>query len=156
MIVPTVAPPIEPRNSDFLSFLLPAVGLAVLILLSIVLLVLLLVFVWWWWEWRGMGGLSPVARAYARLERYIGLIGLRLRDDETPEERRRSIVRKLPDAERPVTAITRTYMSERYGDQSKNSEQRPRNARIADNAWLDARGKVIRRWLQRFMFWKRD
>lgn len=157
IIVPTVAPPIqppEPPPSDFLSFILPAIGVALLILLSIVLLIVALVLVWWWWEWRGMRGLSPISRAYARLDRYLRLIGLRSDDSQTPEERRNTIVNNLPQAERPVTMITRAYTNERYG--RKDSPQEAQDSEMADQAWPEARSSILRRWLRRFMPWRRD
>jgi hypothetical protein len=117
--------------------------------------VLLGMFIYWWWEWRGMGGLSPVARAYARLERYLRLIGLIHTPEETPEERRERIVTKLPPAERPVTAITRTYSQERYGRPSEGTPEGARNARIAENAWKAARQSILQRWARRWMFWRR-
>ncbi len=159
VIVVTQPPPLQPEpEQNFLSFLLPAFGLAFLALMLIVLLVVIGALVYWWWEWRGMGGLSPVARAYARLERYIGLIGIQTNDKQTPDEKRKFIVRRLPPAERPVTAITRMYTVEKYGQGSRNNhpagiEQR---AQAADNAWPDARGHILRRWLQRLLPWRRN
>jgi len=154
VIVPTVAPPVQPPQpppANFLSFLLPAIGTALLIMGTVVSLVLLSIFIWWWWEWRGMGGLSPVARAYARLERYLILIGWRSPDSSTPEERRAEIVQQLPRVERPVTAITRAYTVERYSHNSAGTPQSARHAQIADNAWSEARTNIVKRWLRRFI-----
>jgi transglutaminase-like putative cysteine protease len=159
VIVPTVAPPIrppEPPTTDFLSFLLPALGVGLLLFLFVLLLVALGTLLYWWWEWRGLRGLSPVARAYARLERYLVLLRLRRPPEETAEEYRERVVQKLPAAERPVTAITRTYMAERYGQQREGSADGARNARIAENAWLEARKRILAGWLRRFQFWRRD
>lgn len=159
VIVPTVPPPVQPPpppNNDFLSFLLPAIGVAVLFFLTVLLLVLLGVFFYWWWEWRGMGGLSPIARAYSRLLRYLTLIGLRTGDHLTPEERRREIVGQLPNAERPVSFITRAYTVERYNDPARSAASNMRNSELADEAWGDARGAILRRWLRRFIPWKRN
>jgi hypothetical protein len=158
--VPTVQPPVkppEPPTNDFLAFLLPAIGAALLLFLVVVLLILLAVFVYWWWEWRGMGGLSPVSRAYARLNRYLSLLRIYTAPQETPEERREKIISRLPSSERPVTAITRTYTEERYAKPTEGTAEGGRNARIADTAWLDARTQIIRRWLRRrFMPWHKD
>ncbi len=159
VIVPTIAPPLKPPpppSSDFLSFLFPALGAALLIFLLIVLMVLIGLFLYWWWEWRGMGGLSPISRAYLRLERYMGLIGVRHRPQETPEERRDIMVQKLPPAERPVTAITRLYGRERYGKPETIDMQEGRNSRIADNAWSEARRTIVQRWLRRFIPGRRN
>lgn len=151
VIVPTQPAPITPQANNPLELILPALGLLLAGLLLLVLLVVVFMFIYWWWEWRGMRGLSPIARAYARLERYVGLIGLKLGQQETPEERRRTIVRSVPQAERPVTAITRLYTVERYGRTTAD----PRTGDIAEQAWPEARGGIIRRWLRRFAFWRR-
>jgi type IV secretory pathway VirB2 component (pilin) len=159
VILPTIAPPItmpDPPQYDFLSFLLPAIGLAVAIFLLILVLVLLGIFIAWWWEWRGMGGLSPISRAYARLIRYIRLLGINAGEHETPEERRRGIIRKLPQAERPVTAITRAYTIERYSGKEEGTAESARNNQIADQAWPDARRNILSRWLRKFIPFLKD
>lgn len=156
VIVPTQPAPISPQPQSPLSFILPALGVALLIILLLVLLVLLGLFTWWWWEWRGMKGLSPIARAYARLERYLGLIGIRFGSQETPEERRRQITRNLPKAERPVTAITRLYMTERYGPGAKHPAEAQRQSDIVEEAWPDARSSILQRWARRLIPWLRN
>lgn len=152
VIVPTIAPPIEPtRQETFLGFLISAIGLAVLVILLIALLVFLILFLVWWWEWRGMSGYSPVTRAFARLERYIRLIGIRPHPAQTPDEKRRDIISKLPNAERPVNAITKLYTAERYGASSRPTFDSGRNSQIAEQAWPDARWEILKRWLRRFL-----
>lgn len=155
VIVPTFPPPLAPQPRGPLAFLLPALGLALLGLLAIILVIALLVFLYWWWEWRGLRGLSPVARAYARLERYISLIGMRFNPQQTPEERRQQVAKSLPQAERPVTAITRLYTSERYGPGPRTPREPADHADIAEEAWSDARGNILMRWLRRRLPWKR-
>lgn len=155
VIVPTQPPPItQPPQSSF-AFLLPALGLGLLGLLVISLIVLFGLLIYWWWEWRGMKGLSPISRAYKRLERYISLIGVHLADQQTPEERRRHIVRNVPQAERPVTAITRLYTSERYGPGVQHPAEAQQNANMAENAWGSTRKRILQRWLERFLPWRR-
>ncbi len=159
IIVPTITPPIappDPPNNSFLSFLLPAIGFAFLLFVGVLALVLLVLGLWWWWEWRGMGGLSPVSRAYARLMRYLGLLGLSSGDDETPEERRKRVIRKLPQAERPITVITRNYTVERYSNREKGSSEDIRQSQIADQAWSDARQSILKRWIRRFIPFLKD
>lgn len=154
IIVPTITPPIvppEPPNTSFLSFLLPAIGFAFLLFVSVLVVVLFALAIWWWWEWRGMGGLSPISRAYARLMRYLGLVGLSSRDDETPEERRKRVIRKIPQAERPVTVITRNYTVERYSNREKGSPDDIRHNQVADEAWSEARRSILIRWIRRFI-----
>ena len=154
VIVPTQAPPLTPQSRSPLTFLLSALGLALMSVLLILALIGIGTFIWWWWEWRGMGGLSPVTRAYARLERYIGLIGIKPGVQQTPEERRRQIVRQLPTAEPPVTAITRMYTAERYGPGPKHPQDVAMHADVAEEAWSDARGNILRRFLRRFIPWR--
>ncbi len=160
VIIPTQSPTVQPPEaptSGLLNLLLPALIIALVLLAVMILLVLIALFIWWWWEWRGMGGMSPVARAYARLERYIALIGIRADKSDTPEERRITIVKQLPRAERPVTVITRTYMDERYGNRSQAGSARgAQNAQRADEAWRDTRPNILRRWLRRLNPFSRD
>jgi hypothetical protein len=109
---------------------------------------------YWWWEWRGMRGMNPVLRAYARLERYASLLGIRPASQQTPEERRDVYVRELPIAEPPITAITRLYTAERYGVPRGTSEKRQETA---DRAWQAARGRIVKRWARRtFVPFARD
>ncbi|MBL8133954.1 MAG: hypothetical protein JNL42_18980 [Anaerolineae bacterium] len=155
VIVPTIPPqlPTTPSASP-LGFLLPIVA-AVFILLVLALIILLaLALLYWWWEWRGMRGLSPVARAYARLERYAGLLGLRLDITNTPEERRLKFIRAIPRAEPPITAITSMYILERYGRRGRSKDRTPRG-RTADKAWSDARGSILGRFLRGLLPWRR-
>lgn len=155
VIVPTQPPPITQPPPNSFDFLLPALGFGLLGLLIIAVVVLLGLFLYWWWEWRGMKGLSPITRAYKRLERYIDLIGVRLAAQQTPEERRREIVRSVPRAERPVTAITRLYMTERYGPGDRHPAEAQQNTNVADNAWSSTRKHILRRWAQRLLPWRR-
>ncbi|MCC6803385.1 MAG: transglutaminase domain-containing protein [Anaerolineae bacterium] len=156
MIVPTEPPPLRPQSRDASSFLVSALGIALLALFVILAVLGLLTFIYWWWEWRGMKGLSPIARAYARLERYLGLVGIHLRHDQTPDERRKIIVRDLPAAEPSVTAITRMYIRERYGPGRRPSTEKTPQGQVADRAWMDARGNILQRFLRRvFMPWRK-
>jgi len=154
--VPTQPPPINPEAQNPLELILPAIGLLLAGLIVFAVLVAIAVFIYWWWEWRGMGGLSPASRAYARLERYIGLIGLRLGRDQTTEERRKEIIRNIPQAERPVTAITRLYTTERYGPGDQQPGETQRRSDVVEKAWPYARRNILRRWLSRFKFWNRN
>ena len=100
-----------------------------------------------------MGGLSPVARAYARLGRYIALIGLHPPPQQTPHERRAQILTQLPQAEPPVNAITALYTAERYGQPESEAQQVA--GEVAEQAWPDVRGSIVRRWLGRvFLPWR--
>lgn len=152
VIIPTQAPPLREQQQSS-SFILTAVAFALGTLLLIALLIAVLIFIWWWWEWRGMGGLSPISRAYARLEKYMGLIGIRFGENVTPDERRRRIVREVPVIEPPVKAITQMYTEERYGA-SKSDKSTYGN--LPDKAWDEARRGILRRYLGRlFPFLRR-
>ncbi|MBZ0284505.1 MAG: DUF3488 and transglutaminase-like domain-containing protein [Anaerolineae bacterium] len=151
VIVPTQPPPLTPQQPSLISLVLRALGVAAVVLLVAIVLIALLVFLYWWWEWRGMRGLSPVTRAYARLERYLSLIGIHLGQQQTPDERRRQIVRAIPKAEPPVTAITRMYTAERYGPGAQTPLETELQSEMADEAWSDTRGAILRRFLRRFI-----
>ncbi|HYO88904.1 MAG TPA: transglutaminaseTgpA domain-containing protein [Candidatus Limnocylindrales bacterium] len=147
-------PPQTPQPRDPLAFIAPGLTLGFFILFLIALALLASVLVYWYWEWRGMRGLSPVARAYARLERYIGLIGIHPPPQQTPHERREQILVQLPQSEPPVNAITALYTAERYGQ--RESEAQEVAGEVAEQAWPDVRGSIVRRWLRRvFMPWSR-
>lgn len=157
VILPTQPPPATPDAQNPLEMLLPALGVLLLLILMVIVVLALGTLVYWWWEWRGMHGLSPVTRAYARLERYLGLIGVRLAAQETPEERRRHIVAQVPQVERPVSAITQLYTVERYSAAHRRlPSDAHHSSEVADQAWLDARGGIMKRWLRRFIPWRRD
>ncbi len=155
VIVPTQPAPIPPDASNPLELIVPALGLFLIGLVVLFVLVALAIFVYWWWEWRGMGGLSPVTRAYMRLERYLSLVGIQFGEEETPDERRFRVVQVIPKAQRPVTAITRLYITERYGPKNQDPSREQQRIDLADRAWPDARGNILRRWARRFRFWRR-
>ena len=154
VIQPSLVPPLPqspspPLPPPFFDSLFSGLALVFGAIVGGLLLLLLLVFIYWWWEWRGMRGLSPASRAFSRLERYVALIGLRLRPSATTEERRSKIVSELPSsAERPVTQIARLYTRERYGPPLLGAFQNWQ--RGADTAWKRARETILGRWLRRF------
>ncbi len=156
LIVPTQAPPLPPMPSNNpLSSILPIIVGVALLLLVVALLVLIGVFLYWWWEWRGMRGLSPIARAYARLERYVKLLGVRINNLQTPDERRARIVKALPRAAQPVTTITGMYVSERYSSRRRSKDRTPRGV-AADKAWIEARTTIVGRFFARLLLpWRK-
>jgi hypothetical protein len=151
VIVPTVQPPVAPTTSNSPSFIITVIASVLLLLLLMVIIALAFAFLFWWWEWRGMSGLSPVSRAYARMERYITLIGLRFGDNKTTLEKRREIQNRIPAAKEPVRAISELYTVERYRGRSSDSTEHARSATTADKAWEDTRKNIILRWLRRFI-----
>ena len=157
-VVPTVEPPIIPDAPPppFL-FLQPLLLLALVILVSFLILAIILLLLFWWWEWRGMGGLSPISRAYARLERYIQLIGIDIGGNKTTLEKRRELQQKIPAAREQIRTISDLYTRERYGDSSQDEGDNKRFAARAERAWYRTRGNIIRRWLRRLLpFRNRD
>ena len=125
--------------------------IALVLLLSLVILVLIILVLFWWWEWRGLGGLSPISRAYARLERYIGLIGINIGRDRTTLEKRRELQERIPAAKEPIRTISDLYTRERYGAESQDPGENARYSARAERAWYHTRGNIIRRWLRRLL-----
>ncbi len=156
VIIPTQPPPLTPQQPNPLIAVIQAIGAALLIILVFALVIAFSLFVYWWWEWRGMRGLSPVSRAYARLERYASLIGLRFGHQQTPDERRQQVSRRLPQAEPPVSAITNLYSNERYGRRTRSPAEADAQSDLADEAWTETRASILRRYLRRFLPWLRN
>ncbi len=131
VIVPTQPPPLRPQSRDPFSFILPAVGVALLVLFLIVAALGVMVFIYWWWEWRGMKGLSPIVRAYARLERYLGLIGIHLRagaDARTNAARASSATCPPPNRRsRRSRGCTSTSATDRIADHRRRTRRRVRS-----------------------------
>ena len=158
VIVPTIEPPILPDNPPPpFSLLQPLLIIALVLLVSLLLFILIILLLFWWWEWRGLGGLSPISRAYARLERYIGLIGINIGADKTTLEKRRELQQRIPAAKEPIGAISDLYTRERYGVEKQDPGENARLTKRAERAWNRTRGNIIRRWLRRLLpFLHRD
>lgn len=157
-ILPTLEPPVLPDEPPPpFAFLNPMLVVAAVILLALLILALIFLLLFWWWEWRGMGGLSPISRAYARLERYIQLIGIDIGSSKTTLEKRQELQRKLPAAQEPIRTISDLYTKERYSASSHNETEHKRSDARAERAWTRTRGGIMRRWLRRVLpFGKRD
>ncbi len=149
VILPTVQPPISPDNPPPLSVLQPIISFALVVMLFLIVLAIIALLLFWWWEWRGMGGLSPVSRAYARLERYIQLIGINVGSTQTTLEKRRELQRRIPAAREPIRTISDLYTRERYGASSSDAGEHKQYAESAEKAWYSTRGNILRRWLRR-------
>jgi transglutaminase-like putative cysteine protease len=147
---PTIgAPPNQETQSRSPLEVLGAALLSVLVVVLVIVLVFVLIlFVIWWIEWRGMGGLSPVQRAYALIGRYAGYLGLRLSSSFTPDERRRIVTDHVPGSEQPVRVITDMYVEETYGPRQRRAGRWNVRAR---NAWYDARKAFLRMRLGRLL-----
>ena len=102
----------------------------------------------WYVEYRGLGGLSAVQKAYARMGIYGAWLGLRLDRSATPDERRRYLIGAVPEGEEPINSITRAYILDRYASPAKRDGYRL-SEQAAQSAWRQARQAFIRRKLRR-------
>lgn len=141
---PNMAPVDVSQGGSVLRTILITLGIFVLV---IVLLVLIILFAIWYVEYRGLGGLNGIERAYARLGIYARWLGLRLDRSATPDERRRYLVGEVPTGEKPINAITRAYIQNRYAPEHR-VDPRAKPETI-DEAWEEARWAFIRRKLDR-------
>jgi hypothetical protein len=116
---------------------------------TILVLLLLVAFVVWWVEYRGLGGLNPVQKAYARMSIYGRWLRITLTDRQTPEERRRTLVEEVPEGEQPIETITHLYTRDRFGPPT-SKDQQEKNNEVARQSWSTARlafiFEKIRRW----------
>jgi len=156
VILPTVEPPISQEDPPPLSLLQPIILLLLVVMLALLVLVIIALLLIWWWEWRGFGGLSPVSRAYARLERYIGLLGINIGSSRTTLEKRRELQQRIPAASEPIGAISDLYTRERYGASSQLPAENKAFAETAEKAWYRTRGNILRRWLRRRLPFRRE
>ena len=151
VILPTVQPPISQDDPPPLSLLQPLILFALVVMLFTLILVIIALLLFWWWEWRGFGGLSPVSRAYARLERYIGLLGINVGRSQTTLEKRRELQQRIPAAREPIRTISDLYTRERYSASSQDRNENQAFAESAEKAWYRTRGNILRRWLRRWL-----
>ena len=124
-----------------LLFLLAMVSIVTTVVLTVL-------FVIWWIEHRGLGGLNPVQKAYARLAIYGRWLGINLSNRQSPNERQHVLVQAVPDGQDPIQEITTLYSQDRFGAPMPD-EQRERASEIAKEAWSDARFAFIRRKFSR-------
>lgn len=133
------------EGGGLLRTVLMTLGIFALIL---VLGVGVLLFLIWYVEYRGLGGLSAVQKAYARMGIYGAWLGLRLDRSATPDERRRYLIGAVPEGEEPINSITRAYILDRYASPAKRDGYRL-SEQAAQSAWRQARQAFIRRKLRR-------
>ena len=116
---------------------------------TVMVLLMVAAFVIWWIEYRGLGGLNPVHKAYARMAIYGRWLRIGLNDRQTPEERRRVLVEEVPDGEQPIDMITHLYTRDRFGPPVSEDYQE-KNHTAAQKSWSSARMAFIfeklRRW----------
>ncbi|HML20428.1 MAG TPA: transglutaminase domain-containing protein [Aggregatilinea sp.] len=154
MPTPT-ATPAAPENVTRVDSGGSSIGRTILLTLGIFMLVVLAgialgAFIIWYIEYRGLGGLTAVQKAYARLGIYGRWLGLRPAQAATPDERRRYLIGAVPEGEEPINAITRAYIVDRYGSPAR--QPGPSDPQTMQTAWHEARTAFIRRklaWLRR-------
>lgn len=124
-----------------------------IILATLLLIVLMVVFIIWWVEHRGLGGLNPVQKAYARLGIYGNWLGVGVHNRMTPEERRQVFVDEVPEGQHPITDITHLYIHDRFAPPAADHDTQREAEHVASIAWTKARVAFIReklhRWLRR-------
>lgn len=154
-ITPTSTPPPPPQdvnvNEDNGSAILQivAIFLGGLLLLLLVLVVSGLV-AFWWFENRGLWGLNPIQKSYARMGIYGQWIGETLSERETPQERGKRLGEAVPDGKKPITDIASLYTYDRFAPPPKEDTlKRQEYSEWAISAWAKARIAFIREKLRR-------
>ncbi len=153
---PSPQPPavtdVEAQNGGGGSILNTIFFIFLVTLFTIMLLILMATIIIWWVEQRGLGGLNPIQKAYARLEIYGRWLDIRLHNRQTPHERRSTLVEEVPKGKRPISAITLLYTEDRFGPPLPQNEQDEAEY-DARQAWSDARfafiSEKLRRWRRR-------
>jgi transglutaminase-like putative cysteine protease len=133
-------------GTSVLEIVLITLGILALVILTLGLGIAFLI---WYVEYRGLGGLNTVQRAYARMTIYANWLGLRFFHSATPEERRQILVNEIPEGVKPINAITRTYVEDRYAPPER-ANVAGLNSQVAQQAWQEARRTFIRRKLAQF------
>jgi len=99
---------------------------------------------WWALENAGFQGLSPVERAYARLQRFGRWLGRPPHVSDTPSEWARSVSSAAPDAEQPIGCIVDLYVRARFAQGDSSAGE-------AGAAWREVRPALWRGWLRRLV-----
>jgi hypothetical protein len=101
-------------------------------------------FTYWKTEVRGMGGLSLIERAYARMWRLAERLGVPSPLDQTPYERAEALTMLVPEAESSITRIADLYVIERFGRGNGSGD-----GNGADTQWSILRPKLWKTWLMK-------
>lgn len=138
---PTATPPtaleMPPPVTNFLNGLLIIAALIALLSFGGVALV-------WWIEYRGLDQITPIGRAYARLERAAKQLGVPFKTGDTALERGSRIARTLHEEGQAVMTITDAYIAERYAPRPPESAEEQR----VESAWRRVRRALLRHWLR--------
>lgn len=141
-------PPTVPLPLPLITFL----SLFMVVAIPVAIVSFIVVGALWWYEYRGLGQLSPVARAYARLTFYARWLRFPAPSGTTALERGRRWAREVPDRAAAITSITDLYVTEHY------AQPRPLAPEIETHvnaSWRWARGGLLRHkfnsWLPRWL-----
>ncbi len=87
-----------------------------------------------------LSGVSAVALAYDRMNRFAEWLGVQLRPSQTPYERAAVLIGAAPDAAAPIDVVTDLYVEERFGrvEEGLFDEQ-------AMRAWRELRPELLKR-----------
>ena len=108
-------------------------------------------FMVWWVEHRGLGGLTPIQKAYARMGIYGRWLGVDLNGLLTPDEQRRRLVRRSSGwAENPLGTIAGLYTEERFAPPPLDKSTKQSATNMAKQSWTRARLEFIREKMRRW------
>jgi hypothetical protein len=84
------------------------------------------VFLWF----RGMSGLPPFARPYAKVVRLATWCGFGPARADTPYEYAAALARAVPAASQSLTTVTETYVAGRYGGRATDADGQAKAAGV--------------------------
>ena len=101
------------------------------------------VFLWreWWWK---LGSLPRPDELFAKMCRLGGVLGVRKRPDQTPLEYAVVLSAAMPEQQRQIMRITRTYMLRRYA----TGRVPLSDLRDAEWSWGNLRWAMLRRFFR--------
>ena len=105
-----------------------------------------------YWMWNlGLRSLSPVEKAYARMNR-LGLIaGMRRRTYQTPNEYAAMLTGALGEAAPYAHRIAREFAALRYTGANTDSDQDDESGEEMEEAWRNIRGVLLGRAVRRLL-----
>ena len=106
-----------------------------------------------YWLWNlGLRGLSPVERAYARMNRLGMIAGLKRRTYQTPNEYAEMMSGVLGEAAPSAQRIAREFAALRYtGSMPPDAEEETDDRDEMEDAWRSIRGALIGRAFRRLL-----
>ena len=106
-----------------------------------------------YWIWNlGLRGLSPVERAYTRMNRLGAIAGLRRRADQTPMEYAAMLSGTLGESAPAAQRIAWEFAATRYtGGNAASAEDDADDGQEMEQAWRNIRGSLITRAFRRLL-----